>query len=267
MESPLIHKSIEQKSDTWFKMRGKKMVTSSDMSIFFGLSGEVAREQHYQEKIHNAIPKFWGNDYTCWGNYAEPLAANAIHTLWASHEDKSYDFDVGFAEPTKGPLAGFVGSSPDGLYADDEHSGCVEIKCPYSLKTPELIPKIPLSYWFQCQQHMYCTGRNKTELWYYVPYFRASSTHRLKLFMIYYCSDWIHKWYEPIAAECYKDFWSKGFKPTQRKLRVSSHRSAAKKFLLGSTVALGWYYPEMDDGYEIADVGCTASDVESEPGH
>lgn len=272
---PIIHKSIEQKSDAWFALRGKKMITSSDMAMFFGLNGEAARQHHFAEKA-GAIPNFWGNDATAWGNYAEPLAAADITKLYSGCKAASLDFDVGFVEPDSSKrLHGIVGSSPDGIKTtefDITHNvhvrtrTAVEIKCPYSLKVPA-VSKIPWSYILQCYQHMYCMGVDKCLLFYWVPYFANGHTSRLRMFVIYADANWVD-FYEERAFKLYHMYWSRGIKPPRSELYVDQHRKLLKSGL--EILDHGWFYPEerLPEALEPFDVAAdTASDDESEPEH
>lgn len=269
----IIHKSIEQKSDAWFNLRGKKMVTSSDMATFFGLNGEAARKRHFKDKT-GAIPEFWGNDATAWGNYAEPRAAQDINKLYACRDDVSFDFDVGFVEPpTYKKLHGIVGSSPDGIKTeerpsyiyDSEHVRfklAVEIKCPSSLNVPAR-DKIPWAYLLQCYQHMYCLNVDTAMLYYWTPYFRGDHVSRIRTFKIYRDPVW-EEFYENVAYNAYQLYWSKGVIPPRSELHVDDHRKLLKRCLASWTLDLGWYYP--NDGIPCSS-GDTASDDESEPEH
>lgn len=80
-------------------------------------------------------------------------------------EIKGYDVkEVGLC---RHPKIGCLASSPDGIVEDNSVLGCVEIKCPSlstyaqyrsEIKDNDTLLKVNPDYFYQCQDHMACTG-------------------------------------------------------------------------------------------------------------
>lgn len=72
-----------------------------------------------------------------------------------------------------------LASSPDGVTVDNDVEGCVEIKCPtlstYSQYVAEIhdnesLKKVNPDYYYQCQNHMACTGGQFCDFIAYCPF-------------------------------------------------------------------------------------------------
>lgn len=77
------------------------------------------------------------------------------------------------------PQIKYLASSPDGITADGDVKGCVEIKCPtlstYSKYVAEIhdnesLKKVNPDYFFQCQNHMACTDTIFCDFIVYCPF-------------------------------------------------------------------------------------------------
>lgn len=73
----------------------------------------------------------------------------------------------------------YLASSPDGIVYDDDVMGCVEVKCPtlstYSRYVAEVhdnesLKKVNPDYYYQCQNHMVCTGSLFCDFVVYCPF-------------------------------------------------------------------------------------------------
>ena len=73
----------------------------------------------------------------------------------------------------------YLASSPDGITTDNGILGCVEIKCPslstYSQYVAEItdnesLKKVNPDYYYQCQNHMACTGGQFCDFIAYCPF-------------------------------------------------------------------------------------------------
>lgn len=73
----------------------------------------------------------------------------------------------------------YLASSPDGVTYDGDTLGCVEIKCPalstYSQYVAEIsdndtLKKVNPDYYYQCQNHMACTGGQFCDFIAYCPF-------------------------------------------------------------------------------------------------
>ena len=73
----------------------------------------------------------------------------------------------------------YLASSPDGITYDNDIMGCVEIKCPtlstYSQYVTEVhdnesLLKVNPDYFYQCQNHMACTGGQFCDFVVYCPF-------------------------------------------------------------------------------------------------
>lgn len=73
----------------------------------------------------------------------------------------------------------YLASSPDGMTYDGDTLGCVEIKCPtlstYSqyvaeISDNETLKKVNPDYYYQCQNHMACTGGQFCDFIAYCPF-------------------------------------------------------------------------------------------------
>ena len=72
-----------------------------------------------------------------------------------------------------------LASSPDGITTDGDIEGCIEIKCPtlstYSkyvveISDNESLKKVNPDYFYQCQNHMACTGTQFCDFIAYCPF-------------------------------------------------------------------------------------------------
>lgn len=77
------------------------------------------------------------------------------------------------------PQIKYLASSPDGITADGDVMGCVEIKCPtlstYSKYVAEIhdnesLKKVNPDYYYQCQNHMACTEAQFCDFIVYCPF-------------------------------------------------------------------------------------------------
>lgn len=77
------------------------------------------------------------------------------------------------------PQIKYLASSPDGITADGDVMGCVEIKCPtlstYSKYVAEIhdndsLKKVNPDYFYQCQNHMACTEAQFCDFIVYCPF-------------------------------------------------------------------------------------------------
>ena len=77
------------------------------------------------------------------------------------------------------PQIKYLASSPDGITADGDVMGCVEIKCPtlstYSKYVAEIhdnesLKKVNPDYYYQCQNHMACTEAQFCDFIVYSPF-------------------------------------------------------------------------------------------------
>ena len=77
------------------------------------------------------------------------------------------------------PKIKYLASSPDGITADGDVMGCVEIKCPtlstYSKYVAEIhdnesLKKVNPDYYYQCQNHMACTEAQFCDFIVYCPF-------------------------------------------------------------------------------------------------
>ena len=77
------------------------------------------------------------------------------------------------------PKIKYLASSPDGITADGDVMGCVEIKCPtlstYSKYVAEIhdnesLKKVNPDYYYQCQNHMACTEAQFCDFIVYFPF-------------------------------------------------------------------------------------------------
>jgi len=77
------------------------------------------------------------------------------------------------------PTIKYLASSPDGITADGDMLGCIEVKCPtlstYSKYVAEIhdnesLKKVNPDYYYQCQNHMACTGAVFCDFIVYCPF-------------------------------------------------------------------------------------------------
>ena len=77
------------------------------------------------------------------------------------------------------PTIKYLASSPDGITSDGDMLGCIEVKCPtlstYSKYVAEIhdnesLKKVNPDYYYQCQNHMACTGAVFCDFIVYCPF-------------------------------------------------------------------------------------------------
>ena len=77
------------------------------------------------------------------------------------------------------PQVKYLASSPDGITADGDALGCVEIKCPTlstfskyvaEIHDNETLKKVNPDYYYQCQNHMACTDAVFCDFIVYCPF-------------------------------------------------------------------------------------------------
>lgn len=87
------------------------------------------------------------------------------------------------------PAIAHLASSPDGITESDGRLGCVEIKCPsvstYAQYVAEIdgnasLMKVNPDYFYQCQNHMACTGADYCDFVAYCP-FVANPIHIVRI--------------------------------------------------------------------------------------
>ena len=98
--------------------------------------------------------------------------ARAMYSVLTNHDVQ----EVGLCHH---PTIQYLASSPDGMTSDGDMLGCIEIKCPalstFSKYVAEVqdnwsLKRINPDYYYQCQNHMACTGASFCDFIVYCPF-------------------------------------------------------------------------------------------------
>jgi len=174
MTYPIIHRTLEQRSEEWFKAREKKMTASNAQAI--GNAGKGMDTYIYKlmaSYYSTRVSEGFDNEHTQRGVELEPIARD-IYEL----ETGVITEEVGFIEYSE-----FVGGSPDGLVSDN---GIIEVKCLDDTKHFKVLlhgeKAIDSAYKWQMQMLIFITGREWCDYVGYNPNFGNDSLYIKRFF-------------------------------------------------------------------------------------